>query len=243
MNQFFTDTESVRQIIKGLHLTKTLFVSSLLVGERHTGKKTLLSHLFPHAHWVDGSDLESLKNALHEHDEIVITHFEKISNHDILDFHNKRILATADYIDNIRNIDDFFAFIYTMPPLRDRPGDVAYLTERYIQEAKKTLMLEGEITIDPAGIDLSQNAKTLRKSIYHQVMQQNADEHAIKEILYRYFMKNLDGNNGYKEHLHLYEEPLIEAGLEKFRSQLQLSNVLGINRNTLRKKIHEHAID
>ncbi|TNF45412.1 MAG: Fis family transcriptional regulator, partial [Epsilonproteobacteria bacterium] len=46
-----------------------------------------------------------------------------------------------------------------------------------------------------------------------------------------------------REHLGLYEKPLIEAGLKKFGSQLQLSQVLGINRNTLRKKIHEHNID
>jgi DNA-binding protein Fis len=56
-------------------------------------------------------------------------------------------------------------------------------------------------------------------------------------------LENLNGNNEYKEHLNLYEEPLIEAGLKKFGSQLQLSQVLGINRNTLRKKIHEHNID
>lgn len=65
----------------------------------------------------------------------------------------------------------------------------------------------------------------------------------IEAILYEYLLKHLDGNNGYKEYLGLYEKPLIEAGLKKFGSQLQLSQILGINRNTLRKKIHEHDID
>jgi DNA-binding protein Fis len=41
--------------------------------------------------------------------------------------------------------------------------------------------------------------------------------------------------------LHLYEVPLIRAGIKKFKSQLQLSDKLGLNRNTLRKKITEHA--
>lgn len=65
----------------------------------------------------------------------------------------------------------------------------------------------------------------------------------IEDVLYTYLFNHLDGNDAYKEHLRLYERPLIEAGLKKFDSQLQLSSVLGINRNTLRKKIHEHKID
>jgi DNA-binding protein Fis len=69
------------------------------------------------------------------------------------------------------------------------------------------------------------------------------DEKDIKGVLYHYLFKDLDGNDGYREHLGLYEIPLIKAGLKKFGSQLQLSRVLGINRNTLRKKIHEHNID
>jgi len=35
--------------------------------------------------------------------------------------------------------------------------------------------------------------------------------------------------------LHLYEVPIIKAGLQRFKSQLQLSEKLGLNRNTLRK--------
>jgi DNA-binding protein Fis len=69
------------------------------------------------------------------------------------------------------------------------------------------------------------------------------DEHDIKQAVFHYLLDHLEGNNGYKEYLGLYEKPLIEAGLKKFGSQLQLSQVLGINRNTLRKKIHEHNID
>jgi len=45
------------------------------------------------------------------------------------------------------------------------------------------------------------------------------------------------------EHIKIFEKPLIEAGLKKYGSQFKLSNALGINRNTLRKKIHEHDID
>jgi len=75
------------------------------------------------------------------------------------------------------------------------------------------------------------------------VMRQSMNAQDIESVLYSYLLKHLDGNDSYREHLGLYEKPLIEAGLKKFGSQLQLSQVLGINRNTLRKKIHEHNID
>ena len=40
--------------------------------------------------------------------------------------------------------------------------------------------------------------------------------------------------------VYLYEVPLIRAGLTKYKSQLQLSDKLGLNRNTLRKKIADN---
>jgi len=104
-------------------------------------------------------------------------------------------------------------------------------------------MIEEEVTLDPTFFDLSKNSKTLRKSIYHQIMYRYADTEIIEGMLFHYFLNTLEGNNGYKEHLYLYERPLLQAGLHKYGSQLQLAQVLGINRNTLRKKIHEHAID
>lgn len=65
----------------------------------------------------------------------------------------------------------------------------------------------------------------------------------IEDVLHHYLLKNMDGNDAYREYLGIYEKPLIQAGLKKYGSQLQLSQVLGINRNTLRKKIYEHHID
>jgi DNA-binding protein Fis len=74
-------------------------------------------------------------------------------------------------------------------------------------------------------------------------MKQTMNIDDIKDMLYDYLSSHLEGNNNYRAHLELYEVPLIKAGLQKYGSQLQLSQALGINRNTLRKKIHEHHID
>jgi len=244
MEQFFTNSEQVQNIIKGFNLTKTLFVSSIIIGEANIGKKTLARYLFPHAHLVSGKEQEKVEAALEEYDELIITDFEKLSNQESLDLDNKRIIATANYVGNKQTIDNLFAFIYTMPSLKERPDDTAYIRDIFIKEAQSNLMLEDKVfAVDDIHINLSDNSKTLKKSIYQHLMNHSMDEKDIQEAIYHYILQDLEGNNGYKEYLGLYEKPLIEAGLKKFGSQLQLSQVLGINRNTLRKKIREHNID
>ena len=244
METFFTTSDKIQHIIKGFNLTKTLFVSSIIVGDAHTGKKSLARYLFPDAPLVSGKNNEEVKAALEQYDELIISDFEKLSNQSTLDFSNKRIIATANYMGNHTLIDDLFAFIYTMPTLQERPDDLSYLKEKFIKEATNTLMLEHQtINTDDLILNLTKNSKSLKKSIFMHLLKQSMQAKDIEDVLYSYLHTHLHGNDAYREHLSLYEKPLIEAGLKKFGSQLQLSQVLGINRNTLRKKIHEHHID
>jgi DNA-binding NtrC family response regulator len=244
MEQFFSNSEQVQNIIKGFNLTKTLFVSSIIIGEPNIGKKSLARYLFPDAPLVSGSDQEAVIKLLREVDELIITDFEKLSNQESLDLDNKRVIATANYVGNQQTIDNLFAFIYTLPSLKERPDDTNFIKERFIQEAQSNLMIETlDISTEKIPIDLRDNTKSLKRSIYRYLMNHSMETKDIQEAIYHYILEELNGNNGYKEHLALYEKPLIEAGLKKFGSQLQLSQILGINRNTLRKKIHEHDID
>lgn len=244
METFFSKSDKIQHIIKSFTLTKTLFVSSIIIGEAHTGKKSLARYLFPDTPLVSGKNQKEVEEALENNDELIITNFEKLSNQNTLDFTNKRIIATADYMGNPELIDDLFAFIYTMPSLQERPEDIKYLKDLFIKEACSTLMIEeNTLESDHIPLNLTKNTQSLKRSVYINVMKQSMGAQDIEEILYHYLLKHLDGNDAYREHLSLYERPLIEAGLHKFGSQLQLSQVLGINRNTLRKKIHEHNID
>lgn len=243
METFFTTSDKIHHIIKSLNLTKTLFVSSILIGEAHTGKKTLARYLFPHAPLVSGSKQEEVMLALESYDELIIYDFEKLSNQNALDFSNKRIIATANYLGNAEIIDALFAFIYTFPSLHERQEDVLYLQNMFIQEAVQTLMIEkNDLPLDNIPLNLTANNKSLKKSIYQYLTKQTMNIEDIKELLHEYFMTHMEGNDNYREHLGFYEIPLIEAGLRKYGSQLKLSSALGINRNTLRKKIHEHNI-
>ena len=244
METFFTTSEKIQHIIKNFNLTKTLFVSSIIIGEAHTGKKSLARYLFPGTLLVSGGNQDEVKAALENHDELIITDFEKLSNQSALDFTNKRIIATANYMGNSQIIDELFAFIYTMPSLQERPEDINHIKELFIKESLSTLMIEkSDINPDNIPTNLTNNTKSLKKSIFIHLMKHSMNDKDIEAILYQYLLKHLDGNDGYREYLGLYEKPLIQAGLKKFGSQLQLSQVLGINRNTLRKKIHEHNIN
>lgn len=244
MEQFYTKCEQIQNIIKGLNLTRTLFVSSIVLGEAHTGKKTLVRTLFPDTATVSGSNQKEVEDALREYDELIITDFEKLNNQNKFQFDNKRVIAIANHPGNQEIIDKLFAFIYILPPLRDRAEDTRYMKALFFKEACTVLMKdEHSLSLESITTDLSDNNQSLKKSVYEQVIYRNMHPKEIEQVLYTYLLEHLEGNNAYKEYLGLYEKPLIEAGLKKFRSQLQLSQVLGINRNTLRKKIYEYRID
>jgi len=240
--QFLSNSPQIDNIVKGLTLTKSLFVSSLIFGEKHTGKRTLIKNLFPNTIYVDASNQEELNNALENNSELVIYNFEKLLNFDNLNFENKRIIAIANHIENTHKIKQKFAFIYNMPNLEERE-DLTLLVEYFQNETQKDLMLNYPISLDSSKLDFSENIKSLKASLYRQLIHRTLDKDDIQSILHNYLFEHIEGNNAYREHLSLYEIPLLQAGLEKYKSQLKLAGILGLNRNTLRKKIQEHGLD
>ncbi|NPA61388.1 MAG: Fis family transcriptional regulator [Epsilonproteobacteria bacterium] len=243
--QFLSNSIQVKNIIKGLTLSKSLFVSILIVGEPHTGKKSLVRTLYREQNFIDGGDFEKVNRALESSKEVIIYNFDKIESVDSLNFENKRVVAISNRVHNSSVIDRKFAFIYNMPPLRDRLEDVELLSREFIKEIREELMLDSSypISISPNSLDLSMNIKSLRADIYKRLILNNISRKDIENILYDYLYENLGGNNAYRENLPIFERPLIEAGLKRYRSQLRLSSILGLNRNTLRKKINELGIN
>lgn len=239
--QFLSNSTQIDKITKGLTLTRSLFVSSLLIGEEHTGKKTFIKMLFPNTLYVDATQEEELQTLLEKNHELIIYNFEKIKNIDRLDFEHKRIIAIANRREGLPNFKKQFAFIYEMPTLKERE-DLMLLVEHFTQEIKEELMVEFEGQLQHDALDLSHNIKSLKATITKQLILQTVKQEEIKQLLHNYLFKVIEGNNAYREHLGLYEEPLIEAGLQKYKSQLKLAGVLGLNRNTLRKKIQDYGI-
>ncbi len=242
MSLFIAKSDELTSIVQGLMLVKSFFVSSLIVGAKGNGKKTLARYILPDATVVSGNSLDEVLYALESSHELIITDFEKISNYSQLNFDNKRIIATALYQPNDIYVDDLFGYIYEISPLSKRLEDAQLLAEHFIEKATKMLAIETSIKIDVNNLDLSENSKSLKKEIYKILIKNEFDEQDLEGLLFDYFSKNLKGNNDYKDFLYLYERPLIKAGLLQYKSQLKLSNILGINRNTLRKKVNEYDL-
>jgi len=240
--KFIAESTQLVNIVKSLQLTKKFFVSSLIVGEAYSGKKSVARHVLPDAPLVDGENLNNILDVLQRHDEVIINNFHKIANFSLLNFDNKRIIATALYQPKDPKVDELFGYIYTLPPLRERLDDAQALANIFIQKAKQTLSLSHEVFINIKDLDLNENSKSLEKSIYKKLVFSDIDQKDIEEIMYDFFLEHLEGNDDYKKYLPLFEKPLIEAGLKKYKSQLKLAGILGINRNTLRKKANEYGL-
>lgn len=242
MIKFIAKSTHLHNLVKSLQLTKQFFVSSLIIGEAYSGKKTIAQYILPEAPLVNGEDLSAVLEALNQNDELIIYNFTKIPNFSLLNFDNKRIIATALYQPKDKTVDELFGYIYNLPPLRERPEDVAALAEVFTQNAKNVLGIDDAASVRIEELDLSQNSKSLERSIYKSLVLKDVDEQDIEKMMYAYFLENLEGNNDYKKFLYLYEKPLIQAGLHKYKSQLKLAGILGINRNTLRKKVNEYDL-
>ncbi len=240
--QFLSSSPQIAKITKALSLTRSLFVSSLLVGEEHTGKKTLMKTLYPNTTYVDASQEEELFTALQNNNELIIYNFEHIKDIESLDFEHKRIVAISNSTKNRGKLTKFFAFIYEMPTIQNRE-DLNELIDYFQEKILKELMLENSIKLDKSNLDLSLNLKSLKASISKQLILKSVKEQEIKQLLYDYLYQEIEGNNAYREHLGLFEEPLLKAGLSKYKSQLKLAGILGLNRNTLRKKLQEYELN
>jgi len=235
-----SNSKIMNRIFQSLNATKELFISSLIYGEPYSGKKSLVKSIFKDFYWVDGSSLEEVQKALKKSNRVVITNFEKITNYNYLDFENSNVVAIYNGKTYNRSLDNKFAFIYHIPPLKERPEDIELFSNYFLKEAKEIFDITDDIKIENRDLDISKNLKSLKKSIYKTVLYKNIDKEDLSLTLFNYFLRHYDGDNLYKEHLELFEKALIKAGLEIYGSQLKLSEVLGINRNTLRKKINEY---
>jgi len=236
-----SNSPTVNKIYQSLQSIKGLLVSSLIYGEEFTGKKTLVKKIFPDYIWINGEDTEQLKSALKEYSHIVITNFEKVNNFDILNFENINVIAIYNGKIYDKRLENLFAFIYYFPSLIEREEDIEQFSNYFLKESKDIFDINEDIKIYAKDIDISKNLKSLKSSVYKTVLYKTIDKKELKTILYNYFLRNYKGINVYKEQLEIFEKALISAGLDIYGSQLKLSEVLGINRNTLRKKINEYT--
>lgn len=242
--EFLVASHASTEALRTASLLKTLQVNALISGEEGTGKRTLARVILPQAVILDARDFDNVLTALESNNEIVLTHIDHCPNVSLLleriQGSKVRLIATtaAEYLSD--TLRDFFSVKITLPPLVERPEDVELLTRHFSEEADRAFGLEAKTFLVPGQPDLGHNAYSLRKQIYFERLLGSVGEPEVMQVMESYLQNEMGSNNDYRKFLHLYEVPLIRTGLKMFKSQLQLSERLGLNRNTLRKKIADN---
>jgi len=244
VTKFITACEASSQAKKTATLLKTLTVSALITGEVGVGKKTLASFILPDAFIIDASNFDELLLALENSKNLIITNLDNSPNIERLiqaiKENDVRVIATAKESFMNQAIDELFSIKFNIPPLRERMEDVRELTQKFITDA--IVLFGGSNNFDVSNFkpDLSQNALSLKRQVMINYLLQDIQDTELMDIIEQYLHNKLGSKSDYRKFLYLYEAPLIKAGLHKFKSQVQLAESLGLNRNTLRKKITEN---
>ena len=244
VTNFITVSDASKEAFKTATLLKTLSVNALITGEIGVGKKSLARYILPDAAIIDASEFDELLTALECSPEIIITNLENSPNikriFDILSTKNIRVIASAKSSFLNESIDELFSVKFDIPPLSQRLEDIDSLVVEYAKEAALLFGSTEEFNIKNFKPDLSQNSNSLRRQVMISYLLQDIKDVELMDIMENYLRDKLGSNSDYRKFLYLYEVPLIRTGLSKFKSQLQLSDKLGLNRNTLRKKISDN---
>ena len=245
VTNFLTASSASIEAFKTANLLKALSVNAMIVGERGTGKLTLARYILPHAPIVDASCFDELLEAVERHREIIIHRLDDIANLkrliEALAKSKTRVVATGGYRYTQEQLDEIFSIRLVLPPLKQRPEDIELLINLFVEEAKNTFGRADGFNTHDFLPDVSENSISLRRQVYLHYLLKSINENDLMEIVEHYVVDQLGSNNDYRKFLHLYEVPLIRAGIKRFKSQLQLADKLGLNRNTLRKKIADNS--
>ena len=245
VTNFLGSSRASTEAFKTANLLKTLTVNALIYGENGTGKLTLARYILPNAPILNTQNFDELLEAINANSEIIVTHVEEAPNLnrliDAITTSKARVIVTSsEHVQNELLHENFSVRIH-IPPLSERLEDVDALLELFMQEANAIFGEEKSFERPRYALDLSNNAISLRKQLFLHYQFSNIGESDLMAIMEQYLGDKLGSKNDYRNYLHLYEVPLIRVGLKQFKSQLQLSDKLGLNRNTLRKKIAEHS--
>ncbi len=245
VTSFLGTSRASAEAFKTANLLKTLNVNALIYGEHGTGKLTLARYILPNAPIFSTENFDELLEAINSNKEIIITHIEEAPNLkrliDAIAASNVRVLVTSRDTALNELMEENFSVRIHIPPLRERLEDIEPLMELFIDEANAIFGEDKPFEMPTYEFDLSKNAISLRRQLFLHYQFSNISENNLIGIIEQYLSDKLGSQNDYRKFLHLYEVPLIRVGLKQFKSQLQLSDKLGLNRNTLRKKIAENS--
>ncbi len=249
MDKFITASDSSKNALNMMMVSSSLPVNILVFGEEGVGKKQLISTTFVDTSAYDALELEGLfreKRVDFSHEkEIIVYHIDKAGNVkqliEQLEDLDLKIIATASEKKDI--FEEKFLVKINLSPLSERPEDTKLLVDDYVQKARNLFRLENEVEINTADINLTNNSISLKESIYRSLLLASIEKSQMMNVLEQFLNKEIGQSTDYKTLLEIFEVPLLKAMRKKYKSQLQMANKLGINRNTLRKKMYQYGLE
>jgi len=242
MHEFISESKNNKNILQSALLSINLPVNILIIGSSGLGKKLLAKQISPNTDTFDALTLEELIN----NSKIDISLYEKLILHNVDKLLNKqeffktcehiKLIATSNATLNIS--DSNFAVKLQLNKLEENPEDLEIIKQSYIKEA---MFLSSNNKINEnIKYDLSQNGKSLKKSIFKSIFNESIGTNELEASLEKHIFKELTLNKTYKELLEVFEIPLLKASQKSFKSQVKMAKALDINRITLRKKLHKY---
>jgi DNA-binding NtrC family response regulator len=244
VTNFVAESKSLKEVLKSALLLKNLNINVLISGDLGVGKTTLAKMIAPEAIVIEDDSLSELASIFETNGVVIIENIDKFdfTNLDtLIHKNNTKIVATTSATISTEYSDKIFGIKVHIPPLEQREEDILAISKKFLEDAKNTLHSEVDVVLDFDIIKtkLSQNCHSLKKYIFSLLIFNDITDTEIMGFLEGYVEDKIGGNNDYRDLLYLYEVPLIRAELKKFKSQLQVAGHMGLNRNTLRKKIQE----
>lgn len=245
MQNFISNSEILKEIKNSADLLKHLDVNVLIKGEIAVGKKTLALYIKENAKIYNAKILQndiSDKVININNTTIIIDRIDEITNVDLLIFwineNNIRVIAISTKNELNNSLENIFSITLEIPPLQKREEDINALAKQFSKEALDILGQDSK----PKKLILNtkENAHSLRKSIFFSHLFESIGEEEIMALMQIYISDNMQGENSYKDFLHLLEVPLLKASASKHKSQVQMAKHLGLNRITLRKKLQNY---
>jgi DNA-binding NtrC family response regulator len=190
--------------------------------------------------------------------------FERVGGHELIRMDVRVLAATHRDLEGMMKAGQFREDLFyrlnvvtlSLPALRDRRGDIPLLAEHFLAKYAESLgdrVVAGEAMDRLVGHDWPGNVRELENVIQRAMVMAAAavgTDASLEDVIERKMHECVRGLRGHASaNLHglmvgLVEKPLLRAVMRETRgNQVRAAQLLGINRNTLRKKLKEHGID
>lgn len=199
--EFVAKSKDSKEALTSARLASSLPVNVIISAPKGCGKKLLALEISNEAPILNNEEFYNLytSNIEFEHSEVIVDNFNQLSNIpqalQWLETKEIKLIALSDEEDNAALLNHFQVKI-NIPPLKDRKEDIRPLSNIFLAEAMKNLGIKKKP--EKLMIDTTQNAISLRKSIYLSCLFNTVGENELLMLMEDYLQNNIDEENGYK---------------------------------------------